>query len=205
MDHKCIVFPQHIQGDHNSVADILSRKFDLPPPDLTSFISSTLAHQVPSNFRIVPLPNEISSWIFSTVTLKQESTTPKQQGHTTSTTGPGNAGPVSSKNSDSRATPTLTNFRPTPAVTSAPASSSAANGGTSPTPNANNNWIENLRNRYSEGLSRKPLGTWLRNSGILGGLAPFTTMNAPTKCSPSSMTYFKPGKTPTPPKSDNEP
>ena len=205
IDHSCIVFPQHIQGDHNSVADTLSRNFDLSPPDLTSFILSNFPSQVPANFRIVPLPNEISSWIFSTVTRKQESMTPRQQGHTTRTIAPGTAGPSSSTKSVSTATPTSTTFQAPPGAMSAPASSNAASAETSPTQNESNNWIENLRTRYSAGLYRRPLGTWLRNSGVLGGLAPFTTMSAPTKCSPSSMTYSRPGRTRTQPRNVNGP
>ena len=205
MDHSCMVFPQHIQGDHNSVADTLSRRFDLPPPALTSFIHSSFHYQVPGNFRIVPLPHEISSWIFSTVTRRPESTTPKPKGHMNPMTEPGTDGRSSSKKSDLAKTPISIPFPSIPEVKCAPPSISVANVDTSPTPNEGNNWIDNLRNRYLAGLSERPLGTWLRNSGVLGGLAPFTTMNAPTNCYPSSTVSSKPGRIPTPPNNAKKP
>ena len=182
---SCMLFPQHIQGKQNSVADALSRRFDLSNLQLQSHILSSFPEQVPKNLLIVPLPNEISSWISSTTTLKTESSIQKPKGHTRNTTALGTAGPSSSKKSVSFMTPLSTSLPRPSGPKFVPLSSSVANEDTSPTPNADNNWTENLRLRYSAGLSKKPLGTWLRNSGVLGGLAPFTTMSAPTNCCPT--------------------
>jgi len=205
LDHSCMVFPQHIQGEQNSVADCLSRRFDLTPTQIESHILSSHPEQVPTNFQVAPLPNEISSWIFSTVTRPSESTIQKPRGHTKSTTEPGTGGHSSSPKSASLMTHSSTSHQPSSAASYTHASSNAANATTSPTPNADSNWIENIRHRYSEGLSKKPLGTWLRNSGILGGLAPFTMMSAPTNCSLPLQASSKHGKTPTLPRSDKKP
>jgi hypothetical protein len=59
----CCLYSQHIAGVSNTVADILSRKFDLPQPDLSTFITSHYPKQVPLSFKISPLPQEICSWL----------------------------------------------------------------------------------------------------------------------------------------------
>jgi hypothetical protein len=60
---NCCLYSQHFKGSENKVADALSRRFDLTDNQLQSFIFSTLHHQVPSTFSIVPLPQSISSWV----------------------------------------------------------------------------------------------------------------------------------------------
>jgi hypothetical protein len=61
----CCLYSQHIAGKHNTIADILSRKFDFTNKDLTTFILSNFAHQVPQSFTVSPLPPEILSWLIS--------------------------------------------------------------------------------------------------------------------------------------------
>jgi hypothetical protein len=60
---NCCLYSQHFKGCENKVADTLSRKFDLSDTDLENFIISNFSSQVPSSFRIVPLPQQISSWV----------------------------------------------------------------------------------------------------------------------------------------------
>ena len=152
LDHSCMVFPQHIQGEQNSVADCLSRCFDLTPTQIESHLLSSHPEQVPKNFQVVPLPNEISSLIFSTVTRPRESTIQRPKGHTKSMTELGIAGHSSSLKSALPMTHSSTSPRPPSAASYAHASSSVASAATSPTPNADCNWIENIRHKYSEGL-----------------------------------------------------
>ena len=56
---------QWFQGKRNPEADSLSRDADLSDADLTKLLLSSPECQLPSNFRIAPLPNEIASWIVS--------------------------------------------------------------------------------------------------------------------------------------------
>jgi hypothetical protein len=61
----CCLYSQHIAGVTNTVADLLSRKFDLPHSKLSSFIRLYYPKQVPPSFNISPLPPEICSWLTS--------------------------------------------------------------------------------------------------------------------------------------------
>jgi len=61
----CCLYSQHIAGAKNKVADLLSRKFDLPYDSLTTHIHSLYPNQVPLSFKISPLPPEICSWLTS--------------------------------------------------------------------------------------------------------------------------------------------
>ena len=56
---------QWFQGKRNPEADSLSRDTDLSDADLTKLLLSSPECQLPSNFRIAPLPNKITSWIVS--------------------------------------------------------------------------------------------------------------------------------------------
>ena len=57
MDLEIIDFSQWFPGRLNNVADSLEK--------LTSHLRSFFPSQIPSNFTIVPLPNEIVSWLIS--------------------------------------------------------------------------------------------------------------------------------------------
>jgi hypothetical protein len=63
--HNCCLYSQHIQGAKNQVADALSRSHNLSPSCTHSYIVSNFKPQVPTTFSIVPLPQEISSWVIS--------------------------------------------------------------------------------------------------------------------------------------------
>jgi hypothetical protein len=61
----CCLYSQHIPGERNGVADALSRKEELSDIELTHFIRSTYPFQVPASFQILPLQQEILSWLTS--------------------------------------------------------------------------------------------------------------------------------------------
>jgi hypothetical protein len=61
----CCLYSQQIAGKNNTIADILSRKFDLPNDELTAFILSNFDSQVPQSFTVSPLQPEIHSWLIS--------------------------------------------------------------------------------------------------------------------------------------------
>ena len=71
------LYATHIAGSKNNIADALSRDFNLNNIQLTNAIHSHYIEQVPKNFKIVPLPKHLSSWIVSIL----ESQTVEQASH----------------------------------------------------------------------------------------------------------------------------
>jgi hypothetical protein len=59
----CCLYSQHISGQKNVVADLLSRHFTSSHDKLSSFIISNYPSQAPQSFQIYPLPPEILSWL----------------------------------------------------------------------------------------------------------------------------------------------
>jgi hypothetical protein len=81
-------YSQWFKGEKNQVADALSREFERTDEDLTNTLRSLYPSQVPSNFKIVPLPIEISSWLISSLQklpVKEQ----LQETHTKAKLGPG--------------------------------------------------------------------------------------------------------------------
>ena len=58
-------YSQWFAGKSNNVADALTRDWHLGNDELTFTLRSHFPEQMPENFRISPLPNEISSWLIS--------------------------------------------------------------------------------------------------------------------------------------------
>ena len=65
MDLEINDFSQWFPGRLNNVADSLSRDFHLSDEKQTTYLRSFFPSQIPSSFTIVPLPNEIVSWLIS--------------------------------------------------------------------------------------------------------------------------------------------
>ena len=65
MNHEIRDYSQWFPGKDNEVADSLSRDMHLSDDELTSHILTNFSSQVPHTFHIVPLPNEIVSWMTS--------------------------------------------------------------------------------------------------------------------------------------------
>jgi len=61
----CCLYSQHIPGQKNVVADLLSRNFTHSNSQLTTFVLETFPSQVPPSFTVSPLPQEILSWLTS--------------------------------------------------------------------------------------------------------------------------------------------
>ena len=102
---NCCLYSQHFKGSENKVADALSRRFDLTDNQLKSFILSTLHHQVPCTFKIVPLPPSISSWV-TWLLQKIKETTASQKEPRTKKHEFGNAGSNIVESSKTRTTST---------------------------------------------------------------------------------------------------
>ena len=65
MKHGIKDYSQWFPGKENDVADALSRDDDRSDEELTHILRTFVPSQVPKHFEIVPLPNEISSWLTS--------------------------------------------------------------------------------------------------------------------------------------------
>ena len=65
MDNGIKDYSQWFPGKENDVSDALSRDDDRSDKELTNVIYSCVPSQLPSRFKIVPLPKEIVSWLTS--------------------------------------------------------------------------------------------------------------------------------------------
>ena len=65
MDIGLREYSQWFPGNENNVADALSREIDLTDDELTNLLRLRFPSQMPPHFKIVPLPNEIVSWLIS--------------------------------------------------------------------------------------------------------------------------------------------
>ena len=85
-------YSQWFPGDENDVADSLSRDFHLSDAELTNLLTHIVPQQLPQDFTIVPLPNEIVSWLTS---LLQKLPVKEQlhEAHTRSKLARGRGGP----------------------------------------------------------------------------------------------------------------
>ncbi len=84
-------YSQWFPGSKNQVANMLSHNWDRTNNDLTHIFFTHLPSQVPNSFKIVPLPNEISSYV--TLLLLRLPVQPRcNEEHKTTTLGHGSTG-----------------------------------------------------------------------------------------------------------------
>jgi len=79
MNNNCKDYSQWFPGDKNVIPDSLSRDSHLSDEQLTSLYLSKIPEQVPLNFKISPLPEEITSFIFSCLQKLPEQTQPLEK------------------------------------------------------------------------------------------------------------------------------
>ena len=84
-------YSQWFPGVDNQVADALSRNWDRSDDVLTKILFAHVPSQVPIPFNIVPLPNEISSFVTSLL-LRLPVQERYSEEHKTTTLGRGNGG-----------------------------------------------------------------------------------------------------------------
>ena len=99
-------YSQWFPGKENNVADALSREMDLSDVDLTNLLRLSVPSQVPERFEIVPLPNEIVSWLTSLL-LQMPVQEQYREEHTKTTLGLGIAGTGIASPQDLSTTSTL--------------------------------------------------------------------------------------------------
>ena len=194
LDSGSTLISQHIPGRLNIVSDLLSRRFDLSDSSLTSLLLEKCKSQVPQNFVIRPLPKEVKLWISSIVPMLPEFSLGKLKVPPKAGTELGADGLTTSIQLDSPMTPSLTPFNPstTKLLSSVHFSSNTeiVNG------------LHNIRDLLNQALSRRPLATWHRSSGITPGKAPATLRSA--KSTPSLGHSSKPGPMKTLPKKERK-
>jgi hypothetical protein len=69
MNKKACNYSQHIRGDENTIADILSRDTHLTDQQVIALINTYSPPLLPKNFKLFPLSDLIISWIDSLVPL----------------------------------------------------------------------------------------------------------------------------------------
>jgi hypothetical protein len=175
LDAGCGLASQHLQGDLNAVADLLSFAggitraggkrhpvaFDDPPDDiLTQRFHLCYSEQMPETFRMSPLPNEISSWVLSVLQIAASSLTVASKEATSPKTGPGDGGSVSAPKPDGALTLSSLNYpqsdRNFMSDPSSPAF--AQHNGRKEAERLK----ESVRSQWSRALCAKPQATWLR-------------------------------------------
>ena len=198
LHHKFSLQAEHIPGSKNDVSDILSRHWHLNDNELTLFLDENFMSQIPENFHINPLPNEILCWISSIVPACPESSSARPKEHTKSATNVGNDGQNISTGLDSVTTHSSS---PSEQPTTEPASHVPSY---KPSTMPNTPRIATARNLFEQALLAKPLETWHRASGIMTGRAPATVKTAITS-TPSSLPSNARGQIWIPPRNEKKP
>ena len=153
MTHDSTIYSQHQQGKHNIIADLLSRWHFMTDIQLTVFLRSISTSQLPTSFRISPLPNEVNSWI-TYILLKLQTTTASKRVHTMTENEHGNDGSPGWTRWAGKTTPSLLGFQEIKRPEwSAPLLSLFAEG---------NTVIPDTRSHWSLARSARPCQTWLR-------------------------------------------
>ncbi len=188
---NCCLASQHIRGELNVVADLLSfagsnkrgkphpLASDNPPNDvLTKRFLDHLTTQVPANFRICQLPVEITSWVTSVLQTATSSLGAARRQYTKEQTGCGDDGWVSAGTPGTRPTPSSFCYPSSSESFSPKLSSSVTAQPIGPPPGT---LQESVRSLWCRALYDRPQATWLRRFGAISGKAPCTSEeHAPT-------------------------
>ena len=214
LQHRCCIASQHIKGELNTVADLLSfvgtddrgkghpLAHDYPPNDvLTRRFHTHFKSQVPAGFEISQLPNDILCWVTQVLLTTESFLTAAKKGDTKTPIESGAAGGGSAPHLVTPTTPSSLCY-PSTSESSSSAPSSSAIGTLSGLPTAN--LLDTVRDRWWLALSAKPQATWLRRFGAISGQAPFTSRAAPT-CAHSCNHSSKRSRTRTQPAISNVP
>jgi hypothetical protein len=213
----CCLASQHIQGDLNTVADLLSFAggmtraggkrhpiaFDDPPNDiLTQRFHLYYSEQIPANFKISPLPKKISSWVLSVLQIAASYLTAESKRATNLTTELGGGGLVSAPRREEVLTLSSLNYPQSDENFSSDPSLSAfvrRNGKKEAA-----QLMESVKSQWSRALCAKPQATWLRRFGAICNQAPCTSRAHPS-CSLPPAPSSRPLPMPTPHQNDSEP
>jgi hypothetical protein len=185
---------QHLKGELNTVADLLSFSgssrgkphpiaFDDPSDDvLTQRFHTHFASQIPANFKISPLPKKILSWIVTVLQTHELYLTLDRRARMKPTTAAGAAGSDSAPTLASGLTLSSILYPSKRKTSSAEPSLPATelHSGASPV-----NLQAIVNGRWSQVLSARPQATWLRRFGSNSNQAPCTSKEE-RPCAPQS-------------------
>lgn len=207
IDFRCCLASQHLKGELNVVADLLSFAgddsrgkshpiaADMPANDeLTCRFLSSFPSQVPANFAISQLPDEILSWTTQVLRAAESYLTDDKKAAMSRTTEHGAGGMDTALTSGTVLTPSSLCY-PSTSGTSSSGRSSTSTGTPSGTPGADLREI--VANQWSRVLCEKPQATWLRRFGAISGSAPCTSRDRRTCDHPSGL-GSRPATTSTP-------
>ena len=211
MKHQCCLASQHLKGEANLVADWLSfvgserggkrhpLAFDDPPDDLlTRRFHLLIPSQIPENFAILPLPNEILCWVTQVLQTAELCLTHDKKVATKAPTEHGADGPGSATSWVTGVTPSSLGY-PASSKSSWPEHLSVSAGLPAGIPKVD--LPETVRSQWSRALCAKPQATWLRRSGVVSGRAPCTS-RAPPTCGQQSGPSSEPSTTSIPLQAD---
>ena len=170
MSINSTLYSQHQKGEHNDIADLLSRWFFLNNIDLTFFLKQKYNTQMPTNFHIYPLSNKISSWIISSLE-KLKTTTQSRMQRTTTRQEHGNDGSPGWKQWAATKTPILLGLDELKKSEWLEPLRSLSDG--------ENTVLQDTRNNWSLAQSQRPSAIWQR---------PFRTTTAQTHASQPMVT-----------------
>ncbi len=194
-EHQCCLALQHIKGELNVVADLLSFEgidhgkvhpiaFDRPANDeLTSRFLTHYPSQVPANFVISQLPTEILSWsIMQVLRVAKSYLTDTKRAATSPSTGPGGGGKDIADTWVTRLTHTSLSY-PSKSENYSSGPSSTSINKPPGTPMADVRGL--VASQWSQALCGKPQAIWQRRFGTISGSAPYTFRDQRT-CDPLS-------------------
>jgi hypothetical protein len=199
MRHNSCLASQHIKGDENVIADLLSFTsqeraggknhpiaYDDPSDDeLTSRFHLHFASQIPQGFKIAPLPNELLSWVSQILQTAALSLTPNKKEAMKTATESGDAGNTFAPKQVEEVTPSSLLFQTTSVTSTSDPFSPATVPADGP---SKESFLECVRNQWSQALCAKPQATWLRRFGQICTQAPCTSRERPT-CVPVPKAY----------------
>jgi hypothetical protein len=175
MQSHSVVFPVHIPGKKNIVADFLSRHSSWTDQDLSNHCHTHFHSQIPQTFEVKPLPNELVSWIWQMLQLATSSSTASKRALSRNTTAHGHAG-VNSSSASAWSTTCSSTASVLPAANSSLSDSSK--------PCEMPNLQTTVRSLWETALSGTPSSNWLRPSGRTFAQAHATTTTTRAVTSP---------------------
>jgi hypothetical protein len=196
IDYDACLASQHIKGEMNVVADLLSfsgtsergKPHPLPDDDpqndvLTQRFLHELTEQVPAAFNISQLPNEVLSFVTRALQIAASSLGVAKSPGTRTTTGSGADGLGSATRMDEPPTHSSLSY-PTTSPNFLSSRSYTVTGQLHGRTRAG--LAETVRNQWSQALSETPLATWQRRFGAISNRAPCTSRGEPS-CAHSSL------------------
>ena len=202
LEHNCCLASQHIRGEFNVVADLLSfapgasergkehpLAFNNPPNNvLTCRFHQHLTSQVPASFRISQLPSEVLCWVTPVLQTETSSLAVATKGATKAPTESGEGGKGSAVMPDTGTTPSSLCY-PTSSASSSSSFSSIVTARQVGPPSGT--LQESVRSWWFQALCfKQQANCWLRRFGVISGTAPCTSRAALTS-NPSSDPWLR--------------